>query len=282
MTKTVFIIGANSAVAKETIRLLRVSNTVITGGRAHCDVYCDITQPLVIPDGVDVVVNFAAAFDESSDAAIMNIVQTNSVGMLHICMASKKAKVAHVINISSLSAVHSKESPYYSFYALSKRNGDDLAELYCKRNELPLTILRPSQVYGSDVAFAAHQPFLYHIIGRAEKGEDITVYGNNDALRNYLYVTDLGETVNRVITQSFEGTYPCLYPTNVRFTEIAQVAQETFKKGGRTVFLDGKPDIPDNVFDLDVSIYEKIGYYPQVTLEQGIQKIKAYKGDSQT
>jgi nucleoside-diphosphate-sugar epimerase len=197
--------------------------------------------------------------------------------MLRICIASKKAGVSHVVNISSLSALHNKKSPYYSIYALTKRNGDELAELYCSSNKIPLTILRPSQVYGNDIGFAAHQPFFYQVVDKAERGEDIAVYGKNDALRNYIHVSDLSETIHQVIAQSIEGTYACLYPTNIRFSAIARTAQKVFNKGGEVIFLEGKPDTPDNVFDLDTSVYEKTGHPPQVTLEEGIQGIKAYR-----
>jgi nucleoside-diphosphate-sugar epimerase len=277
MKKTIFVIGATSALAKEAINVLAVHNTVITGGRKNCDVYCDITRPIDLPSAIDVVINFAAAFGGSEDTEIMEAVKTNVLGMLHVCIASKKAAVSHIIHISSLSALHDKRAPYYSAYALTKKDADDLADLYCALNKMPLTIIRPSQVYGDDISFAAHQPFFYQIIDMAEKGHDIAIYGKNDALRNYIHITDLSELISRIVSQRIVGTYPCLYPTNVRFSQIAQTAQNVFKRGGKIHFVRDKPSIPDNVFDMDLTIYEKADYQPQVTLQAGITSIRAYR-----
>jgi nucleoside-diphosphate-sugar epimerase len=52
------------------------------------------------------------------------------------------------------------KSPFYSSYALTKKQGDELAESYCRANKIPLTILRPSQIYGDSDSFAKHQPFF--------------------------------------------------------------------------------------------------------------------------
>ncbi|HKU19085.1 MAG TPA: NAD(P)-dependent oxidoreductase [Candidatus Saccharimonadales bacterium] len=277
MSKTIFVIGANSALAKELIMRLAPGNTVIAGARKGADVDCDITKPITIPAGTEVVVNAAAAFGGTTDAEISEAVQTNVLGLLNICSASKQAGVRHIVHISSLSAVHAPTSPYYSIYALTKRQGDELAAWYCALNHVPLTILRPSQVYGDDVGFAKHQPLLYHMADQAARGQDITIYGRHDALRNYLHSHDLGETIQRVIERSITGTYACLYPTNLRLSEIARAAQQAFDKGGEVTFLDDKPDIPDNVFTLDMSIYEKIGYYPKVTLAEGMRRIRAHR-----
>lgn len=277
MSKTVFVIGANAAMAQDAIRRLSADYTVITGGRKDCDVYCDIQQPITIPEGVDVVLNIAAAFGGTEDQEIRTAVQTNTLGMLHICMAAQQAGVEQVVMISSLSAVHDASSPYYTSYALTKRQGDELAEWYCRLHSLPLTILRPSQLYGDTSALAAHQPFFYRMIDTAAQGQDVTIYGKHDALRNYLHVTDLSEIIARVIAGTATGTYACMYPTDVTFSEIARTAQRVFAKGGTVTFLEDKPDIPDNIFSKDLTIYDTIGYAPQMTLEAGIQRIKTLR-----
>jgi nucleoside-diphosphate-sugar epimerase len=273
MSRTIFIIGASAALARAAIKVLAADNTIITAGRKDCD----ITKPFDLPSKVDVVLNFAAAFGGNEDHEIMAAEQVNSLGLLHICVAAKKAGVAHVVNISSLSAVHEASSPYYSIYAITKKHGDELAGYYCLLNKIPLTILRPSQVYGDDHSFAAHQPFFYQIVDKARTGANIEIYGKHDALRNYIHASDLSELISRVIEQSVEGIFPCLNPTDVTYSQLAKSAQNVFQKGGIVTFLEDKPDTPDNVFDMDMSIYEKTGYDAQVSIEAGLQRIKAYQ-----
>src|SRR4029077_13208364 len=119
----------------------------------------------------------------------------NVLGTLKLCQACTRAKVKHLISISSTSAYLMPASPYYSIYSLSKKQSDEVAQLFCSSFGLPCAILRPSQIYGSEDTFRKHQPFLYTAIDRAERGEEITIYGDHDALRNYIHVDDVCQII---------------------------------------------------------------------------------------
>lgn len=277
MKKTVLIIGASSALAQEVMPRLAQGYTLVTAGRSGCDVTIDITQPFVVPKEIDVVVNFAAHFGGTSDEDIMGAVRTNSVGALNICRAAHSAGVEHVITVSSVFTLLDESSPSYSIYALTKKHGDELAEFYCKQHSLPLTILRPSRIYGDSDIFAKNQPFLYQLIDKAQNGEDITIYGTNDASRNYIHSYDLAEIIARSIARRPEGAFVCTYLTNSTYSEIARSAQRVFGKGGSVSFLEDKPDIPSDVFSLDPSLYRQLDYQPQISIEAGIARIKQYR-----
>ncbi|MEI9913712.1 MAG: NAD(P)-dependent oxidoreductase [Candidatus Saccharibacteria bacterium] len=275
--KRIFVIGANSALAKETIKVLSGNYEVITAGRKGCDVYCDIAKEVKIPKKVDVVINFAAAFGGTSDEEITEAINTNVGGLLNVCMAAKASNVKHVINISSVSALLDENSPYYSIYTLTKRQADEVATLYCTLNDIKLTVLRPTQIYGESDEFRKHQAFFYMVLDKAEKGEDIAVYGKHDALRNYIHCSDIANVIERVVKKDVTGTYLCSYPSNVSYSSIAKNAQKIFGKGGKFQFLKDKPDIPDNIFKYDSKLYDKIGYLPKISLIDGLKRIRDYK-----
>jgi len=270
----VLLVGANSALARASMPILAKDYELITAGRHNCDIDCDITKEIVIPSGIDAIVNFTAAFGGMSDEDIREAEDINALGLLCICSAAKRASVKHIINISSLSATHTKESPYYTIYAISKKHGDELAEFYCAQHGLALSILRPSQIFGDDGSFARHQPFFWGAVEKAAKGQDIVIYGKHDPLRNYIHAVDLAELLRRVIAERIVGAYSCQYPMDVTFSQIAQTAQRTFGRGGTITFLHDKPDIPDNVFPKDETLYEKTGYRPKISLEVGMQRIE--------
>lgn len=278
MRKKILVIGANSAFAKVAIPVLAEDNTVVTAGRKNSDIYCDVAEAVTIPGGIDVVINFAAAFGGDSDEDILNAQKTNSLGTLNVCVAAKKVGVKHIVNISSLFAVLGESSPYYSIYAITKKHADQLAQFYCEINRIPLTIIRPSQIYGDNDNFAKHQPFFYQIIDKAQNGEDISIYGKNDALRNYIHCADLGEVINRIVKKRIEGVYSCMYPSDVTYSQIAHTAQRVFGKGGKIIFLKDKPDIPNNIFTKDLTIYEKTGYTPEISIKAGLTRIREYRG----
>lgn len=282
MSQTILIIGANSALAQAVISLLAAQHTIITAGRDGCDIYCDVAVDVQIPEGVSAVINFAAVFGTTTDVSIVEAYQANLLGSLRVCMAAHKVGVSHVIQISSLSAVLTVDSPYYNTYALTKRQADESASYYCAQVSLPLTILRPSQIYGNNPNFARHQPLFYDIIDKAANGQDVTIFGSHDARRNYIHSQDVSQIISLCLERTITGTYVCSYPSDVTYSELAQLAQGVFKKGGAIRFQEDKPDIPDNVFDNSGDIYHQIDYLPQISLETGIASIKAFREELTT
>lgn len=271
---TLLVIGASSTVARAVLPQLAATHKVITAGRRDCDVYCDVTKNVSIPKGVDAIINFAAAFKDETDEDFERAVQTNVLGTLRICEAAHTAGIKHVVHISSIFALLKKGEPNFKLYSLTKRQGDELAEFYAEKNDLPLTILRPSRIYGDTNEFAKGQPIIYQLIGQAANGEDIVLYGKNDSRRNYIHVADLAEIIERVIDSTVTGTYACIQSENISFTKIAHSAQEIFGKGGSITFDKEKPDVPDDKLFDDMSLYPKINFAPVIGMAEGIRRIK--------
>lgn len=274
MNKTVMIIGANSVLAQELMPKLGKKYKLITAGRHNCEIYCDVTEPFTIPDNIDVVINFAALYGGNNDDDLLSAIKTNELGLVNICIAANRAKVRYVLNISSIFALLDSNSPHYSVYGVTKRHADELAQLYCDNHQLPLLTLRPSQIYGEHIEHTERQPFLYSIIDHAQKGEDIEIYGHHDPLRNYIHSADIAEIVMRLLGQQVVGVYACSFPRNVTYGEVANTAQKIFGKGGEVRFLSDKPDMNDNVVPVDTSLYDILNYYPQISMKEGIVRIK--------
>lgn len=278
--KKIAVVGGASSLAKYLIPVLSKKNEVISLGRKDCDVYCDLQKDLetiIIPENTDVVVHIAAGFKGKTDEDIIQTEEINALGTLKICMAAKKTNVKHLILISSQYVKLEEDFLYYGIYSLSKRHSEELATYYCKQNNLPLTILRPSQLYDAKDEYRKSQPLIYLMTDKAQKGENIEIYGNNDALRNYIYVEDLAEIISRTIDLGIEGIYSCNFPKDYKLSKIAKVAQSAFNNGGEIVFLKDKQNIPDNVFDNKTDLYEKINFYPHIDIEIGMKKIAEYR-----
>lgn len=278
--KKITIIGGSSSLAKYLIPVLKKCNEVTTLGRENCDFYCNLgddLESIVISAETDVVVHTAAAFKGNTNEEIIQTEEINAIGTLKICMAAKKAGVKHLILISSQYATLNENALYFNIYSISKRHSEELATYYCKQNDLALTILRPSQFYDAKDEYRKHQPLIYLMADNAEKGKNIELYGQNDALRNYIHVDDLIEIISRTIDKRVEGIYSCNYIKDYRLSEIAKAAQASFNNGGEIVLLKEKSDIPDNIFDNKVDLYEKIGFYPKIDIETGMKKIADYR-----
>ena len=252
---------------------------VITAGRANCDITLDLNnlnEEIKFPSEIDVVINTAASFGGISDKEILETENINVLGTLRLCEAAKGKHVKHFILISSIFATLNENSKNYSIYALSKKHSEDIARYYCTLNKLPLCILRPSQIYGIGDGFRKHQPFFYHMIDKAQNNEDIELCGTNDPKRNYIYIDDLTSIIVKVIQNNIEGTYSCVQERDLTYSEIAKAAFKAFNTNGKVIFHKDQPDISDNIFQIDNSLYKKIGFYPEISIQEGIKKIATH------
>ena len=272
----VVIVGGNSSVGSALKGALSASCEVITAGRTNCEIALDLTWPrerFLLPADVDVIVHTAAHFGGKTSADVLEAEQVNVLGTLKLCQAAASTKAKHFILISSIFATLGEKSEHYGVYALSKRHAEEMARFVCATASLPLTVLRPSQIYGAGPRFRVHQPFLHMMIDKARKGEDILLYGTRDPRRNFIYIDDLTAVIARVVTMGVVGTYSCQHPSDVTYSRIAKAAFEAFDTRGSVRFLPDQPDIPDNVFAVDDALYEAIGFRPSTSIEDGLRQI---------
>jgi nucleoside-diphosphate-sugar epimerase len=270
------IIGGTSTVGNSIKKSLSGTFDIITAGRKNCDIILDLREPMSkfqLPEELDVIIHTAAQFGVRTDEEILETENINVLGTLKLCQAAVKSKAKHFVFISSIFSSAEKSAFNYNFYSLSKKHAEDVAILYCSKFSLPLTILRPSQLYGNDPGFKIHQPFFFDMIEKASLGQDINLYGTNDPLRNYLHIQDLVDIIERVVRKKIEGSYACSYTADITYSQIATAAFEVFKSGGRVHFLKDKPDIPSFTFEKDPTLYKKIDFYPKISIEEGLKRL---------
>ena len=271
----ILLVGGHSSLAQALRPVLAPFADVLTAGRSGCDVELDLAWPAEsfnLPTGLDAVIHLAAHFGGQNFDAMQTAEEVNVLGSLKLGHACTRAGVGHLVQISSIFAGLDEGSPFFNSYTLSKRHAEELTRLYCRSADLPLAILRPAQLYGEGESFRRHQPFLYALMDRAQRGEDIVLYGSNDAKRNFIHVEDVAEVIARVVRQRIEGRYVCASLSNALFSEIAAATVAAFGSGSTIRFDAAKSDIPDNAFAADVTLYQLIDYFPRITLEQGLAR----------
>jgi nucleoside-diphosphate-sugar epimerase len=272
----ILIVGGTSSIAQALIPVLSNFSEVITGGRKNCDLELNLSEvnsPIVLPKDVDVIIHTAAHFGGKTPEEIVGAEAVNVLGTLRLCQAAVEANIKHFIFISSIYSLMHPDSGYYSVYALSKKHAEEAARFFCLQCGLPLTILRPAQLYGNSDKFRKHQPFLYMLADKAANGDDIDLYGKNDARRNFLHINDLTIIILKVIQMKIVGVYSCSNPVNTSLSEIARSAILAFNSKSKINVLVDKDDVKDNVFPIDDTLYTIIGFYPEIGIEEGMKMI---------
>ncbi len=164
-------------------------------------------------EGAEIVVHCAAI--AGIDTVILKPVKTmrvNLIGSANLLEAASKLENCERVVIFSTSEVfgsmafNSSESDKTSIgeagearwtYAVSKLAEEHIAFAYLSERGLPVTVLRPFNVYGpGQVGEGALRIF----IERALKNQDIDVHGDGTQIRAWCFVDDMVEGVVRAIT----------------------------------------------------------------------------------
>jgi len=274
----VLLVGGTSSLAQTLIPLLRERCELLTAGRKGCDVELDLcSREIQIPDGIDCVVNLAAAFGGKDLIGTLQAMDVNVLGVIKLCHASAKAGAKHLVHISSIFSDLESASPFFGVYSLSKKHSEDAAQFCGRELRLPVAVLKPSQIYGVGPGFRRHQPFLYTIMDKAESHEDINLFGSNDPLRNFIHAEDVANIIVAAVATKIEGTYRCAYPDNVTYSQLAAAAIAAFDSRSKVAFLKDKPDIPSNGFACDETLFRLLDYFPRIPMTQGMQMEAAHR-----
>lgn len=279
----ILIVGGTSSLAHALKPALSEFAEVVTAGRANCDVHLDLSyqlEKIELPKNIDVVINSAAHFGGNRAEDMIAAENVNVLGTLKLCHACTQAAVGQLVQVSSIFAGLDPASPFYCVYALSKKHADEAAQLYASSFGLPLLIIRPAQLYGVGEPYRKNQPFLYSIMDKAQKNQDIVIYGSNDALRNFIHVEDVAMAITLAVRRKLVGSYDCVYPENVRYSQIANAAIAAFESSSHVSFVPDQPDIPDNAFAPVDALYQAISYFPQISIVAGMQKEAEHRRSS--
>jgi len=276
----ILLVGGTSSVGHSIAEKMTRLGQVISAGRREAEVFFDLTHWDSIPvvdESYDVVIHVAADFAGPTAEDFIRAELTNVVGTLSVCRLAEHCGAKHLVIMSSISATYGPGDAYYGAYALSKRHAEEAALLFCAERTLPLTVLRPTQVYDAKGKCRRHQPLLYLMADKAQAGENILIHGSHDARRNYLYLDDLAEICSRIVEMRHTGVFDCAHPHSPKLSEVALAAFSAFANGGKIQFQPDKPHLVDLPTSVLTSCYEDIDFYPQVDIQQGFERIRQFR-----
>jgi len=175
---------------------------------AHVDVRrfkqvlcCDIGSPdateLIVGVDPQIILHLAAiayvpfSFDHSHE-----VLRANVLGTVHVLEAAKRLRrLERVVCTSSSEVYGSAQTPLIaeshplnptSPYAASKVAADRYCYSYIATYGLPVAIIRPFNTYGPRHIYDVVPEF----IGRALRGEPLTINGTGEQTRDLMYVSD--------------------------------------------------------------------------------------------
>jgi nucleoside-diphosphate-sugar epimerase len=163
-------------------------------------------------------------------------------------------------------------------YGGTKYAGEVMVETYSRRYGIPYSIVRPSAVYGPfDVNRRVSQIFVENAL----LGKPITLYGGGHQALDFTYVEDTAEGIIKVMfnENGLGNAFNITYGRGYTLREFAEILKEHVP--GLEVKIVDEEDVfrPKRGALSIEKAKQLVGYDPQVSLEEGIQRyLDVYRG----
>ncbi len=156
-------------------------------------------------------------------------------------------------------------------YAASKAAADRIAHAYYKSYGLNVAIVRPFNIYGERQKSGLFGALIPILTAKALRGENLTVFGDGTATRDYSHVSDIIRAYTIVLNASSLAGQAINFASGEN-TRIRDIAEHIAGKLGVAVV--HGPARPGEVtrFPADISLATSLGYAPRVGIWEGIDR----------
>ena len=209
-------------------------------------------------------------------------ITNNIIGFWNIIEVSRKLNIEHFVYASSSSIyggldktpydVSQKTDTPLSLYAATKKSNELIAHSYSNIYGLKTTGLRFFTVYGPwgrpDMAY-------YSFTKSITENKEISVFNNGNLKRDFTYIDDIVEGVEKVISRSDEQKYKVYNIGNnepVELLKFINTLEIILNKKAKIKFLKHqKGDVFETFAAIDPMINE-FDFIPQTSIQEGLNK----------
>jgi dTDP-glucose 4,6-dehydratase len=245
----------------------------------HGDI-CDADLVNTLAEKVDAIVNFAA--ETHVDRSLMDpfaFIETDVRGTAVLCEAARRYGHQAFLLVSTdevygdVAEGRSKEDDAFrprSPYSASKAGGEHIAHAYAESFGLPLLVTRGSNNYGP---FQYPEKLIPVLITNAIDGMKLPLYNDGSAVRDYVFVEDHCRAIDMVLHEApIGGVYNVGTGVETTGLQVAEAVLEIMGKPRTLIeFVADRPG-HDYRYALDISRVTELGWEPQVTFAEGLER----------
>ena len=245
----------------------------------HGDI-CDADLVNTLAGQVDAIVNFAA--ETHVDRSLMDpfaFIETDVRGTAVLCEAARRYGHEVFLLVSTdevyghVADGRSREDDSFrprSPYSASKAGGEHIAHAYAESFGLPLLVTRGSNNYGP---FQYPEKLVPVLITNAIDDMKLPLYNDGSAVRDYIYVEDHCRAIDMVLHDAaVGGVYNVGTGAETTGLQVAEAVLEiTGRPRSLIEFVADRP-AHDYRYALDISRITALGWEPQVTFAEGLER----------
>jgi GDP-4-dehydro-6-deoxy-D-mannose reductase len=276
----VLVTGASGFIGRHLVPSLRaVGHEAIETGRAAGDVSHQATWKRF--PRVDVVVHLAArSFVPDSWEAPGGFLRTNLSGTIEALEYCRGCGARLVFPSSYLYGEGERQPVSESSalvarnpYALSKKLAEEACQFYSQRFDVPITILRPFNIYGPG---QSRQFLVPTIVDQVRTGAEVRVR-DLEPRRDYIYVVDVVDAMLKAIdVKGGFGVFNVGSGISHSVADVIRTVQEVWGTDVpvRSERARRKDEVMDTVANISRAA-EQLGWRPRFTLRHGLEELRA-------
>lgn len=232
----------------------------------------------------DMVLNFAAeSHVDRSIESTEPFVSTNVQGTQTLLDAARSADIDRFVQISTDEVYGEIEDGTFheddplnprNPYAASKAGADLLAQSYHTTYGLPVVITRSSNNYGPRQHV---EKLIPKFVTNSARGDPLPLYGDGSNVREWTYVRDNCRAVELVMREGRPGRiYNIGSGEELQNVEVTQRILDAVSASEDLIeFVEDRPG-HDQRYALDTSRVEALGWEPQWSFDEGIERTVAH------
>ncbi len=247
---------------------------------------CDRAAVKAAMQGVDYVFHLAAMVSvpesmfkpgECVDInvhGLLNVLEEAAVaGVKKLCFSTSAAIYGDNPVVPKLETmIPEPKSPY----AITKLDGEYYCNMFTREGKLQTACLRYFNVFGPrqdpKSAYAAAIPIF---TAKAVANEDITIYGDGEQTRDFIYVKDIVEANVFMAMNDFTGVYNIAYGKKITINDLVKEIVKVTNSKSKVVHLDERPgDVKHSM--AGVEKLASTGFKPKHTFAEGMEKTIAF------
>lgn len=219
------------------------------------------------------------SLEKSDDFYLSNI-----IGTLNFLRLIEDKKISHLVYISTIDVygnnimgslvTEATAVAPTTHYAISKLAGEQLCQIFCNEQKIPLAILRLGHIYGPGES--DFKKVIPEFIRRATHGDKIEIYGDGSASRNFIYVGDIARAISLVSRKKATGIFNIVGDKSITILKLAELVSKLV--GGESKITFSHKNSPQQNFVFDNKKLKEIGFSAKIKLENGLMaEINALK-----
>ena len=294
----ILVIGGNGFIGSHLIdHLLKKGHKV----RVFDIAYERFRQPLAnvdyristlenIPDlyesllGIDMIFHLAtSSVPSTSNIDTIADINKNLLTMINVMNIAVKVGIKRIVYFSSggavygnpISSIISEDHPIrpISSYGIVKSTIENYLFIYQRLYDIQPLILRPSNPYGTRQGHFMAQGVISTFLRQIKINDPITVYGDGESTKDYIYVEDLINQCYRLSISNEVGIFNVGSGIGSSINEILSIVKDVTKSNFDVNYIEKKNyDVEHFVLDTSKTL-SVLGTQPILPLSDGVSKV---------